>query len=173
MPAGNPIVLQLFKTIRLGACLKGRCFVFQSKDGSCMKSAKKILLEETEKILSNYAYKIVYVPHEIIEDYNATYNVMCEDRPITTNAAKELAVPLNEIWISEKWKPYAKYIVFHELREIYYRAKGFERDDAHEKAIEDQLILWRNDRLFLKMVRDMEETDRKTAEKKRRLKSLK
>jgi len=138
-----------------------------------MKTAKKNLLEETEKFLSNHAYRIVYVPHEVIEDYNATYNVICEGKPITTNAAKQLDIPLNEIWISEKWKPYAKYIIFHELREIYYRAKGFERDDAHEKAIEDQLALWRNDRLFLKMVRDMEEMDRKTAEKKRRLKFLK
>jgi len=57
--------------------------------------------------------------------------------------------------------------------EIYYRATGFERDNAHEKAIEDQLILWKNDQLFLEMVRDMKEMDRKTAEKKRRLKSLK
>jgi len=138
-----------------------------------MNSAKKNLLEETEKLLSDYAYRIVYVPHEVIEDYNATYNVMCEDELITTKAAKKLDIPLNEIWISEKWKPYAKYIIFHELREIYYRAKGFERDDAHEKAIEDQLILWKNDQLFLEMVRDMEEMDRKTAEKKRRLKSLK
>jgi competence protein ComEA len=97
---------------------------------------------------------------------------MCEDKLITTNAAKELDIPLNEIWISEKWKPYTKYIVFHELREICYRAKGFERDDAHEKAIEDQLTLWRDDRLFLEMIRDMEDMDRKTAEKKR-LKSLK
>jgi len=138
-----------------------------------MYSAKKNLLEETEKFLSDYAYKIVYVPHEVIEDYNATYNVMCEDELITTNAAKELDIPHNEIWISEKWKPYAKYIIFHELREIYYRAKGIERDDAHEKAIEDQLTLWKDDQLFLKMVRDMQEMDRKTAEKKRRPKSLK
>lgn len=138
-----------------------------------MNSAEKHLLEETEKFHSNYTYKIVYVPHGGIEDYNATYNVMCEDKLITTNAAKELDIPLNEIWISEKWKPYAKYIIFHELREIYYRAKGFERDNAHEKAIEDQMILWKNDRPFLKMIRDMKEMDRKTAEKKRRLKSLK
>jgi hypothetical protein len=122
-----------------------------------MKSVKKNLLEETVKLRSNYAYKIVYVPHEVIEDYNATYNVMCEDKLITTNAAKELDIPLNEIWISEKRKPYAKYIIFHELREIYYRAKGIERDDAHEKAIEDQLALWKNDQIFLKMIRDMKE----------------
>jgi len=138
-----------------------------------MNSAKKHLLEETEKFHSNHAYRIVYVPHEVIEDYNATYNVVCEDKLITTNAAKELDIPLNEIWISEKWKPYAKYIVFHELREICYRAKGFERDNVHEKAIEDQLTLWRDDRLFLEMIRDMEDMGRKTAEKKRRLKSLK
>ena len=117
-----------------------------------MNSAKKNLLEEAEKFLSDYAYKIVYVPHEVIEDCNATYSVMCEDKLIRTNATKELDIPLNEIWISEKWKPYAKYIIFHELREIYYRAKGFERDNAHEKAIEDQLILWKNDRPFLKMI---------------------
>jgi len=138
-----------------------------------MNSVKKNLLEKTEKFLSDYAYKIVYVPHQVIEDYNATYNVMCEDMLITTNAAKELDIPLNEIWISEKWKPYAKYIIFHELREIYHRAKGFERDGAHEKAIEDQLTLWKDDHLFSKMVRDMKEMDRKTAEKKRRLKPLK
>jgi len=85
-----------------------------------MNSAKENLLEETEKFLSDYDYKIVYVPHEIIEDYNATYSVMCEDKLITTNAARELNIPLNDMWISEKWKPYAKYIIFHELREIYY-----------------------------------------------------
>jgi beta-phosphoglucomutase-like phosphatase (HAD superfamily) len=77
-----------------------------------------------------------------------------------------------EEW-GEKWKPYAKCIIFHELREIYYRAKGFERDYAHEKAIEDQRTLWKHEALFLKMIRDMEEMDRKTAEKKRRLKPLK
>jgi len=152
---------------------KRALFRFQFMDRSCMNPAKTNLLEETEKFLSNCAYKIVYVPHEVIEDYNATYNVMCEDKLITTNAAKELDIPLNEIWISEKWKPYAKYIIFHELGEIHYRATGFERDNAHEKAIEDQLILWKNDQLFLEMVRDMKEMDRKTAEKKRRLKSLK
>jgi competence protein ComEA len=138
-----------------------------------MNSAKGNLLEETEKFHSNYAYKIVYNTHEVIEDYNATYNVRCEDKLITTDAAKELDIPLNEIRISEKWKLYAKYIIFHELREIYYSAKGSERDNAHEQAIEDQLILWKNDQMFLKMVRDMKEMDRKTAEKKRRLKSLK
>jgi len=131
-----------------------------------MKSARKNLPEETERFLSDYAYKIVYVPHEVIEGYNATYNVMCEDKLITTNTAKELDIPLNEIWISEKWKLYAKYIIFHELREIYYRAKGFERDNAHEKAMKDQFTLWKNNHLWLKLIGDMEEMDKKTVREK-------
>lgn len=138
-----------------------------------MESAEKKMLEETEKMLSKYAYRVVYVPHEVIEDYNATYNVICEDQLITTNAAKKLGIPINEIWVSDKWKPYAKYIIFHELREIYYRAKGFERDKAHEKAIKDEYMLWKNDRLWLKGRREVEEMDKKTAEKKRNLKFLK
>jgi len=137
------------------------------KDGYNMKPVKQNLLEETMKLLNKYGYKIHYVPHEVIEDYNATYNVNFENKHVTTNASKKLGIPLNEIWISEMWKPYEKYIIFHELREIYYRAKGFSRDDAHEKAIQDGFSLWQNDRLFQKMIRDIEKMDRKTAEKKK------
>jgi competence protein ComEA len=130
-----------------------------------MKSAKEKLLEETEKLMAEYNFKVVYVPHEVIEDYNATYNVMCEDKLITTNAARKLGIPPNQIWISERWRPYAKYIIFHELREIYYRAKGLERNKAHEKARKDESTLWKNDSLWLRMNRDIEEMDRKTSEK--------
>jgi len=133
-----------------------------------MKSVKKNLLEETMDLLARYAYKVHYVPHNIIEDYNATYNVSCENKPITTGAAKELGIPLNEIWISEMWRPYEKYIVFHELREIYYRAKGISRDEAHEKAIQDGFALWENDPLLSKLIKEVEEMDRKTAEKKKK-----
>jgi len=63
------------------------------------------LFEETEKLLTKYAYKVIYVPHEVIEDHNATYNVIYDNKMITTNAAKQLSIPLNEIWISEMWKP--------------------------------------------------------------------
>jgi len=44
--------------------------------------------------------------------------------------------------------PYEMYILFHELREIYYRADGINRDDTHEKAVEDAFSLWGNDPLF-------------------------
>jgi hypothetical protein len=70
------------------------------------------------KLFVEHAYKVRYVPHEVIEDYNATYNVIFENKHITTNAAKKLNIPLNEIWISEMWQHYETYIVFHELRDI-------------------------------------------------------
>jgi hypothetical protein len=58
--------------------LKNRCFPFMFKDGCDMKSVKKNLFTETMKLLTKHAYEIRYVPHEVIEDYNATYNVVCE-----------------------------------------------------------------------------------------------
>ncbi|MBO3753263.1 MAG: hypothetical protein FGF53_00040 [Candidatus Brockarchaeota archaeon] len=71
----------------------------------------KDLFEDTLKMLVKHAYKVRYVPHEVIEDYNATYNVIFKDKHIVTNAARELKIPLNEIWISEMWKSYEKYII--------------------------------------------------------------
>jgi competence protein ComEA len=124
------------------------------------------MLKDTEELLEKHGYRIVYVPHDVIEDYNATYNVICEDQLITTGAAKALGIPMNEIWISKKWKPFAKYIIFHELREIYYRSKGVKRDEVHERTRNDESELWKNDPLWLKMNRDMKEMDEKTAEAK-------
>ncbi|MDW8004846.1 MAG: hypothetical protein RMI04_08570 [Thermofilaceae archaeon] len=104
------------------------------------------IFEETIKLLKEHAYKIRYVKHEIMKDYNATYNVIFQNKHVTTNAGKELNIPLmNKIWISEKWRSYEKYILFHELREIYYRASGFGREKAHEKAVQDSLSLWEKD----------------------------
>jgi competence protein ComEA len=138
------------------------------KDSYDMKPKRNAMFKETMKLLKENAYKVRHVPHETIEDYNATYNVICENKHIITGAAKELGIPLNEIWISEMWKPYEKYILFHELREIYYRAKGISRDEAHEKAIQDKPVLWENDSLLQKLVKEIKEMDRKTAEKKKK-----
>ena len=65
------------------------------------------------------------------------------------------------------------HVIFHELRETYYRAKGFERDEAHERARKDEFTLWKDDSLWLKMNRDTEGMNGKTAEKKMKLKFLK
>ena len=137
------------------------------KDSYHMKPERNAMFRETMKLLKEYAYKVRYVPHETIEDYNATYNVICESKHVITGAAKELGIPLNEIWISEMWRPYEKYVLFHELREIYHRAQGLSRDEAHEKALQDGLVLWKNDPSLQKLVKEVEEIDRKTAEKKR------
>jgi competence protein ComEA len=133
-----------------------------------MKPERTAIFKETMKLLKENAYKVRYVPHETIEDYNATYNVICENKHVTTGAAKELGIPLNEIWISELWKPYEKYILFHELREVYYRARGISRDEAHEKAMQDGFLVWENDLLLQKLVKEIKRMDRKTAEKKKK-----
>jgi len=137
------------------------------KENGYMKSSKR-LFEETMELMVRFGYKVVYVPHSIIEDYNATYNVMFEGKHIITGAAEKLRIPLNEIWVSELWKPYERFIVFHELREIFYRAEGFGGNEAHEKAVNDGVLLWKDDLLFQKMIKDIAEKDRKTAQRKSR-----
>jgi competence protein ComEA len=128
--------------------------------------------EEMMDMLANEGYKVVHVPHHTIEDYNATYNVTCQGKHIITNAAKKLRIPMGEIWISELWRPYEKFILFHELREIHYRTCGLGRDEAHECAVRDGESLWRNEPLWHKMVHDIVEMDRRTAEKKERSRKL-
>lgn len=128
----------------------------------------KTLFEETMDVLVQEGYRVVYVPHNIIEDYNATYNVVYQGKQIVTNAAKELGIPIGEIWVSELWGSYEKFILFHELREIGYRAEGLSRDEAHEKTRQDEAILWTDDSFWRKMNRDIAEKDRETAERKRR-----
>ncbi len=61
------------------------------KDCYCMKSVKVNLFEETMSLLIEHGYKVRYVSHELIEDYNAIYNVTFKNKHITTNAAKNSA----------------------------------------------------------------------------------
>lgn len=46
-------------------------------------------------------------------------------------------MPLGEVWLSEKLRPFEQYILSHELAEIEYRAAGLSVETAHEKAPED------------------------------------
>jgi len=123
-------------------------------------------VNEFKRIVGKLGYKVVYVPHNIIEDYNATYNVIYQGKVITTNASKKIGVPLNEIWISEMWKPYEKYILFHEIKEIEYKAAGLDSQEAHERAAKHALPEWKNDPTFQKMIKEIKRMDRKTARKK-------
>lgn len=75
--------------------------------------------------MKKWGYKIVYVPHEIIENYNACYRVECKGKLVFPPAADKLGISLNDILISEKW------------REMRYRADGYIVEQAHESASRD------------------------------------
>ena len=104
-------------------------------------------------------YKVVYVPHEIIKDYNACYNVIYDEKIIRPPAAKKLGIPLNEIWISEKWKKYERYILYHELQEIKYRAMGYGKEEAHVLSEMDCISRWRNDEKWREMIVEIHISD--------------
>lgn len=92
------------------------------------------------KEANRQGWSLVYIPYEKIEDYNACYRVEYQGEKIYPPAADDLGIPLNEIWISDKLKEFEKYILYHEIREIKYRSKGYDVESAHEKAIEDEKI---------------------------------
>ncbi len=68
--------------------------------------------EEIRKL----GWRIRYVPHEVIEDFNACYRVRYKGKVIYPPAADKLGIPLNEIWLSELLKEYEEYVLFHEFR---------------------------------------------------------
>jgi competence protein ComEA len=71
-----------------------------------------------KKEIKKLSYKVVYVPHKVVKDHIACYNVKYKGKLIRPPVAKKLRIPLNEIWISKKFQGYEKFILFHELKEI-------------------------------------------------------
>jgi len=104
-------------------------------------------------------YKIVYVPHEVIKDHNACYNVIYDGKNIRPPAAEKLGILINEIWISKKWRKYEKYILYHELAEIKYRAMGYNVEEAHILAAAECIELWKNDPLWREMTVEIHISD--------------
>jgi hypothetical protein len=94
---------------------------------------------EVRKAISRLGYKVVFVPHQLIQDHIACYYVEYEGKRIRPLAARRLHTPLNEIWISEKFREQEERILFHELQEITYRCKGYSGKKAHEKAQKDEM----------------------------------
>ena len=84
------------------------------------------------------SYKIAFVPHKIIGNHLACYNVKYKGKIIRPRAAIKLKIPLNEIWISKKLKGKKKAVLYHELQEIKYRCMGYSGKKAHEKAKRDE-----------------------------------
>lgn len=86
--------------------------------------------------MENLGYDIVYKPHSVMAKYNAFYRVEYDGTVIAPPAARRMDVPLNEVWLTEYLRPYETYILYHELNEIKYRARGYGVEKAHELAVE-------------------------------------
>jgi len=120
--------------------------------------------EETgvKKKIKKLGYKIVHVPHEVIENYNACYRVKYEGKMIFPPAADKLGIPLNEIWISRKWKEFEEYILYHELMEIKHRAEGFSVEEAHELASKDAHEKYKGDPKHERLLREINVASKET-----------
>ncbi len=57
--------------------------------------------------------------------------------------------------ISEKYKEFEEYILYHELKEIKYRAKGLSVEQAHKLATKDTEEKYRGDPKFEKLSREI------------------
>jgi len=101
--------------------------------------------------IKRLSYKIVYVSHKVVKNHIACYNVRYKGKLIRPPVAIKLRIPLNEIWISKKFQKYEKFILFHELKEIKYREKGYDRKTAHKMAREDDLLAWKNNPKWKKL----------------------
>ncbi|NOX44124.1 MAG: hypothetical protein GXO72_00050 [Caldiserica bacterium] len=110
---------------------------------------------DPKRELEKRGYKLVYVPHEVIADHIACYRVRYRGKDIYPPAADKLGIPLNEIWISELFRPYARYILFHELREIEYRARGYGVREAHMLALRDEREHFRGDPVWEELNREI------------------
>ena len=73
--------------------------------------------------INSIGYRIRYVPHETIGEHVACYHVVYGGQTVKPKAAESLGIPLNEIWISERYRDREEHILYHEFREIQYRAR--------------------------------------------------
>ncbi|SDF43781.1 competence protein ComEA [Halorubrum xinjiangense] len=96
------------------------------------------------EVMRERGWTVEHVPHEEIARYNACYRVEYDGKLIHPPAADDLGIPRNEIWVSEKWSKYDRFILYHELREIEHRADGHDVTTAHELAERDERSLWRD-----------------------------
>jgi competence protein ComEA len=95
--------------------------------------------------IKRLGYKLVYVPHKVVTDHVAVYNViykgkhfMAPNREQQKKRNEKLEMPLNQIWISKKYRKYEGVILFHELQEIKYQRRGYSIRTAHKMARKDE-----------------------------------
>ena len=88
--------------------------------------------------LAALGYRVRYVSHRVIGEHVACYHVVYEGRVVKPAAADTLGIPLNEIWLSEQYRDREERVLYHELREIQYRARGCSPSRAHRQALLDE-----------------------------------
>lgn len=94
--------------------------------------------DDVRRKVASLGYRVRYVPHDVVGDHVACYHVVYQGRIVKPAAAKSLGIPLNEIWVSENYRDTAERVLYHELREIAYRASGWTPDKAHRQALVDE-----------------------------------
>jgi len=95
--------------------------------------------------LEKRGWRLRYVPHEVIAEHNACYRVVYRGKVIYPPAADSLGIPLNEVWLSERLRDYEEYVLFHELKEIEYRYRGYSVEEAHLRARIEEALRYCND----------------------------
>ncbi len=108
-------------------------------------------LQEADRL----GFKIRFIPHEKIKEYIACYRVIYEGKEIYPPAAIRLGIPLGEIWISDAFKDYADYIIFHEIQELRHRAEGYDVEKAHSLALRDEMRRFKDDEKWRRMKREI------------------
>ncbi len=51
------------------------------------------MIEDIRKEIKERGYRVVYKPHAVMKDYNATYNVIYDGKRITNPAGIKLKIP--------------------------------------------------------------------------------
>ncbi len=98
---------------------------------------------DIRKEVHRLGFKVVFVPHKLIQDHVACYYVEYDGKRIRPQIAKRLHIPRNEIWISGVFRKQEEQILFHELQEIKYRRKGYSAaraSDTRHPSRESSLI---------------------------------
>ena len=94
-------------------------------------------LADTRRKISSLGYRVRYVPDDVVGDHVACYHVVFEGRTVRAGP-ESLGIPPNEIWLSERCRDVEERVLYHELREIEYRASGWAPDRAHRQARLDE-----------------------------------
>ena len=106
---------------------------------------------DASAFLAEHSFRVRFVEHELIKDHMACYNVAFGGVRLRPRAAVKLGIPDGEVWLSEVLRPYASYVLFHEVTEMFYRARGFLGLMGHQLAEEEELLRWHADTGWLEM----------------------